>query len=214
VADDSKLYARWATGDREAGGHLIDRYLGQLGRFFSNKVVASPDTEDLVALTFEVCAKNLGKFRGESSFRTYLYGIARNVLRDYVKKRGRRPSEVDFRVTRVVDLGPSPSVILGERKEQALLLAAMRAIPLELQIVLELSFFEEMTQAQIAEVLDLPPGTVASRIRRGKTLLFEQIEALADTPQLLESTMHGLRDWARSIREHLDARDEPGDGEV
>jgi RNA polymerase sigma-70 factor, ECF subfamily len=206
MPEDANLYAQWAAGDRAAGGYLVDRYLGRIGRFFSNKVVSPSDTEDLVALTFEVCAKNLGKFRGESKFRTYLFGIARNVLRDYVKKKGRQP-EVDFHVTRIADLAPTASVVMGERKEQALLLNAMRSIPLELQIVLELSFFEEMTQAQIAEVLDLPPGTVASRIRRGKALLFERIEAMAENPRLLESTMHGLRDWARSIREHLGGDD-------
>jgi RNA polymerase sigma-70 factor (ECF subfamily) len=205
VETDEALYAAWADGDAAAGSRLVDRYLERIGRFFANKVLDGADTEDLVGETFELCARSLGRFRGDSSFRTYLFGIAKNVLRDYIKKRGRRPGDVDFRVTAIGDLGPSPSVIVGERREQGLLLEALRRIPLELQIVIELSFFEEMSQAEIAALLELPPGTVASRIRRGKEQLFARIEALADSPGLLESTLGGLRGWAAAIQAQLAA---------
>jgi RNA polymerase sigma-70 factor (ECF subfamily) len=164
--------------------------------------VADPaDTEDLVAMTFERCSKSLGTFSEESSFRTYLFGIARNLLREYLRSKSRRPNDIDFHVTRLADIAPSPSVVVGERKEQALLLAALRAIPLELQIVIELSFFENMTQREIAEVLEIPPGTVASRIRRGKETLFQSMKELAQSPELLESTMHGLEDWIARIND-------------
>lgn len=210
---DETLYERWEAGDREAGSRLVDRHLEAIGRFFANKVTNLADTEELVGETFETCAKCLGRFEHGSTFRTYLFGIARNVLRDYIKKKGRRPSDVDFHVTSLRDLGPSPSVVLGEHKEQVLLLEALRAIPLAYQMVIELSFFEEMTQAEIATVLELPPGTVASRIRRGKALLFAQIESLADSPGVLQSTMHGLERWAETLRAQLSdekTHDDPG----
>ena len=202
---DDELYAAWEAGDRDAGSRLVDRHLEGVGRFFANKVANPADTEELVGETFEVCAKTLGRFGRNSAFRTYLFGIARNVLRDYIKKKGRRPKEgdVDFHVTSIRDLAPSASVIVGEHKEQALLLEALRAIPLAYQMVIELSFFEGMTQAEIGQVLQMPPGTVASRIRKGKSLLFAQIERLADSPGVLESTMHGLADWAASIQAQL-----------
>ena len=198
--DDKELYRLWAEGDRKLGEALIDRHLLHIGRFFANKVADAADTEDLVGQTFEIVAKNLGTYRGDSSFRTFLFGIARNVLRDYIKKKRRQPGDVDFEVTRIADIGPSPSVIVAERKEQTLLLQALRTITLSYQIVLELSFFENMTQAEIAVQLGIAPGTVASRIRRGKQQLYQQLELLAGSRELLESTKSSIQDWAESIR--------------
>ena len=206
MTSDTDLYKAWAEGDTAAATTLVQRHIAQVGRFFSNKVADAMDTEDLVARTFEICAQKLGSFRGDSRFRTYLFGIAHNVLRDYVKRRSRQP-DLDFEITMIKDIAPSPSVVVGERKEQTLLLEAMRSIPVAYQVALELAFFEELTQAEIAELLGVPPGTVASRIRRGKQQLLERLEALADTRELLDSTLSSLADWSRSIRKLLGKAD-------
>jgi RNA polymerase sigma-70 factor (ECF subfamily) len=210
---DEELYSAWECGDRRAADRLIGRHLQSIGRFFANKVVDASDAEDQTCKTFELCSRKLGSFERNSSFRTYLFGIARNVLRDYIKHKGRHRGDIDFRVTAIHDLGDSPSAFVAQRKDQVLLLQSLRAIPLDYQIVIELSFFEEMTQAQIAEILELPPGTVASRIRRGKQLLDEKMQQLASSPELLESTRHGLQDWADQLRQQrleLDPHDDPG----
>lgn len=199
---DAQLYRAWAAGDREAGARLIDRYLSAMARFFANKCAQPSDIEDLVATTFERCAKSLGRLQQPERFRSYLFGIATNVLRDAIRKR--RPTPVDdLEQLCVRDLGPSPSAVAADRAEQRLLLAALRAIPIEHQLVLELSVFEQMSRAEIAQVLQIPAGTVASRLRRAKTRLEQQIRALAQSPQLVHSTLHGLSDWARQIREQL-----------
>lgn len=206
MAEDLELYRAWREGDRAAGSRLVDRHLEAIGRFFANKVTDTADTEDLVGETFERCARSLGRFREGSSFRTYLFGIAHNVLRDYVKRKCRRPGDVDFHVTRLEDLGPSASVVVGERREQVLLLTALRGIPIDLQIAIELSFFEGLTQAEIAEVLAIPPGTVASRIRRGKETLLQRMGELADSKAVLDSTMHGLERWAEGVDAEIGGR--------
>lgn len=199
---DADLYLRWAAGDRDAGARLIDRHLSAIARFFANKCVVSSDVEDLVATTFERCAKSLGKLQQPERFRAYLFGVATNVLRDAIRKR--RPTPVaDLEQLCVRDLGPSPSVVAAERAELRLLLAGLRAIPIEHQLVLELSVFEQMSRAEIAEVLRIPAGTVASRLRRARELLERQVRALATSPQLVESTLHGLADWAAQVREQL-----------
>lgn len=205
---DGELYGAWTAGDRSAGGRLVDRHLEAIGRFFGNKVTGHADIEDLVGETFERCAKNLGKYRGEGSFRAYLYGIAHNVLRDYIRRKQRGREQLDFGVTSLRDLGPTPSAVLGERREQTLLLQALRHIPLDHQIVLELSYFEGMSRREMAEVLGIPPGTVASRVRKGKQLLWQRIEELAESPSLLHSTIHGLEDWARGLQAQF--RDDDG----
>ncbi len=201
---DALLYEAWAGGDREAGARLIDRYLSALARFFANKCVAASDVEDLVATSFERCARSLGRLQQPERFRNYLFGIATNVLRDSIRKRRPTPAG-DLEQLCVRDLGPSPSTVVAGRAEQRLLLAALRAIPVEHQLVLELSVFEQMSRSEIAGVLGLPEGTVAGRLRRARVLLEQQVRTLAETPLLVKSTLHGLEDWAMQIREQLDA---------
>jgi RNA polymerase sigma-70 factor (ECF subfamily) len=97
-------------------------------------------------------------------------------------------------------MGLNPTVLVAQRDEQTLTLQALRRIPLDHQIVLELYYWEDMTAADLAEVLDLPEGTVRGRIRRAKKLLEEQLAQLASDDAILESTLSGLESWARSLR--------------
>jgi RNA polymerase sigma factor (sigma-70 family) len=201
-ASDAELYRAWADGDRRAGAELIDRHIATVNRFFANKTGAAGEAEDLVAMTFERCAKSLGRFRGDSSFRSYLLAIALNVLRDELRKH--QPQRA-FETSSIADLSPTPSRVVADRQEQRLLLAGLRAIPLEYQLALELSFFEDLSRQETADILGIPPGTVASRIRRGRELLCKAIARLTSDSTLLTVTVTGLATWARGLREHLRA---------
>ena len=203
MAADEELYRRWAEGDRSAGQRLVDRHLASISRFFANKAVRDVDVEDLVSTTFERCARGLGGFRADSSFRTYLFGIAHNVLREHVK-RAARGVEVDLGATSLRDLGPSPSSVVAMAEERALLLAALRAVSIETQIVLELSYFEGLGRAEIAELLGVPPGTVASRLRRGRARLEEALRMLSGSPRQLQATLQGLERWMEEIGRAID----------
>lgn len=200
---DEELYAAWAAGNREAGSRLVDRYLRPVSRFFANKIWDGDDAEELVGSTFEACARTLGKFRGECSFRTWLFGIAHNVMRNHVRKRRPSASELDLESSAVRDLGPSPRTHVAKRREHALLLQALRAIPFDHQVVLELAHFEGMSRSEIATVLGLPAGTVASRMRRADELLRDELAKLADDDAHLRSTFDGLDHWAVELRERL-----------
>ena len=210
AATDAELYARWTEGEREAGDELLARHLPRVRRFFAYKVTARSDAEDLVGKTLEVCAKTLGRARPDAPFTTFLFAVARNVLRDYIKARSRRANKEvdDIDVLALADLGPSPSVVVAEREEQRLLLEALRSIPLNYQIVLELAYFEGMSRSEIAQLLDRPQGTVASQLRLGRTRLDQSLMALADSQEVLESTMTDLAMWARALRTSLDAGQE------
>ena len=89
---------------------------------------------------------------------------------------------------------------MAKRREERLLLEALRSIPLDHQIALELYYWQEMTAAELAAVLDIPEGTIRSRLRRAKHLLEEQLAELAQSPDLLETTMANLDEWARNLR--------------
>lgn len=199
---DQQLYDAWFLGDRRAGGRLVDRFVRPIARFFANKVADPADAEELVAETFEVLARRLGDYRGDGGFRSYLFAIAHNVLRNYLKKKRRGQRELDPEVDALADLAPSPSVALGTRREHRLLLAGLRAVPLQDQILLELGYFEQMSRTEIAAVVGWPVGTVASRMRRAHEHLSAALARIADSPALLHSTVHGLDAWIEELRVH------------
>jgi len=198
--NDYDLLDAWRAGDVRAGNQLFDRHFDSIYRFLRSKT--SGDPADLVQGVFLACIESRDSFRGESSFRTYLYAIARKQL--YKSYRDRRPG-VDFGVTSLADLGPSPSRLADKRHSDRLLLEALRSIPLELQIALELCYWEQMSGPEIARVLDIPEGTVRTRLRRGKEALDAKLEALARFPEELASTMANLEGWAERLRDRVDA---------
>ncbi|MEM6992495.1 MAG: sigma-70 family RNA polymerase sigma factor [Myxococcota bacterium] len=202
--DDTTLYAHWSGGDRHAGEALVRRHLPGIARFFANKVLRRADRGDLTSRTFEICARSLGEFRDEGSFRSYLYGIARNVLRDYLKALQRKPDMTPLEDASLAELTRSPSMRMAEAESRQLLLLALRAIPLHAQIVVELSLFEELTRGEIAEILDVPEGTVASRLRRGKRDLERELQALSESEAQLENTLDSITAWRQRMRLMLD----------
>lgn len=204
-----ELLEAWRGGNRAAGSQLFERHFASICRFFASKI--DRDVDDLVQRTFTACVEGRERFRGQSSFRTYLFGVAHNVLRSHLRGRKRESDRLDFGVTSVFDLGLSPTVLIAARKEQTLILQALRRIPVEHQIVLELYYWESMTAKDLAEVLEVPEGTVRGRIRRAKQLLEEQLRTLAESDAILESTMSDLESWARSLRERVRGEGSPGD---
>jgi len=192
---DEELLAAWRAGDREAGELLFERYYEPVARFFLNKTDAGAE---LIQQTFLACVEGAPRFRGESSFRSFLFAIAyRQLCRHYRDRRGDR---VDLAEVSVAAMDPSPSQALIEGEELRLLLAGLRRIPVDCQVVLELLYWEQLTTVEMAAVLEIPEGTVKSRLRRGRALLREAIEALAEDPALAGSTLLGLETWASALR--------------
>lgn len=116
--------------------------------------------------TFLSCLASSSEFRGEASFRTYLFTIARNKLHDHLRGFARREQPIDFAEVSLADLGTSPSRALVRNEDEALVQAALARLPLDLQVAIELVYFEEMSAPEVAAVLGIPEGTVRSRIRR------------------------------------------------
>ncbi|MCA9710242.1 MAG: sigma-70 family RNA polymerase sigma factor, partial [Myxococcales bacterium] len=197
-------FAAWCEGDARAGSMLFDRHYPVIARYFLNKV---PDAyqADLVQATFLAAVEGRARFRGDASIRGYLLGVAHHLLcRHYRSHRGK---SVDLSQVTAADLGPSASQQLGARKEQQLLLQALRSIPLELQEVLELHYWEGLDTAQVGEIVGIPRGTVKSRMSRGRRLLREQLGRLSHDAALVESTVGNLEQWAKGLREQLGARE-------
>lgn len=204
MRDDSELLRAWAEGDAAAGRELFERHFESIFRFFRNK--ADGDVEDLVQTTFTNALAARDAFRGEASFRTYLFTIARHELYAHWKRQRRQSEEVDIGSLSVEDLATTPSSALAARRDRAALARALRSIPLDFQVVLELHYWEELSGPELAAALELPEGTVRSRLRRGKELLAERFDALLrgeGDPDHRASSPDDVDRWAASLKESM-----------
>lgn len=199
---DEALLQAWCSGDPSAGETLFERHYESIARFFRNKV-GHDTAPDLIQRTFLALIESRSRFRGESSFRTFIFAVAHNVLGRHYRSKRRGGAHLDFATVSVSDLGPSPTAILARRDEERALLAALRRIPLEHQEILELYFWERMKAREIAEILSLPEGTIRTRIRRAKQLLEDAMKAIGTSLEIIESTISGLDRWAAEVRGHL-----------
>ena len=201
-ANDFALLDAWCRGDRSAGGALVERHYARVARFFRGKVSEALQ-EDLIQETFLACTKNAARFRGEAQFRTFLCGIARNVLIGHLRRtcrsRTRLGSKADLEETPAAALEPSPAVAAARHEEQRLLLEALLRIPLPQQIVIGLHYWAELTVSEIGEVLRVPLGTAKTRLRDGRSQLEDQLRTLAP-PDVRPSAPGDLDAWARRMR--------------
>jgi RNA polymerase sigma-70 factor (ECF subfamily) len=196
TVDDEALLAAWRAGDRDAGAQLFDRYFEGVSRFFRTKCAEDPD--DLIGATFLECTQGRDRFTGTGTFRSYLFGIAYNLLREHFRRTAREAARFEPLTSTAAELAPRPSSKLIEHEDRRRLLEALRRIPLEHQTLLELYFWEPLTAAEIGVVLGIPEGTVRTRIRRAKELLERELTALLDTP--LQRTATTLEDWALAAK--------------
>ena len=170
--EDRELLLRWGNGEAEAGDALVTRHYPAVYRFFSNKAPA--DVDDLTQRTFLACVENRDRFEQRSSFRTFLFGIARNVLYEHFRRR-RRDHAIDFGLSSAEALDPTASQRLVARDERQRLLAAMRRLPVDLQVALELHYWEDLSTKEMAEVLEIPAGTVQRRLQRARATLQREL---------------------------------------
>jgi RNA polymerase sigma-70 factor (ECF subfamily) len=200
MTSDEELIQAWRSGRQEAGEALFERYYDGVYRFFCNKL--SQDIRDLVQQTFTACVEGRDRLRAGSSFRSYLFAVAHNVLRMHLRARY-RAELVDLDSVTAYELAPGPSSILVRSREERLLLQALRSISLEQQMLLELRYWEQLTSPEIAEVLGVPDNTVRSRLHRAHASLKDALERLAESPEELASTLDNLDEWARRCRAQL-----------
>jgi RNA polymerase sigma-70 factor (ECF subfamily) len=204
VPEDHELLEAWRDGDRRAGSELLARRSREITWFFRNKVFDESDVPDLVSQTFLGCVSAKDRFRGETSFRRFVYTIAHNVLREYLRAKAKRKREqLDFATVCLRDLDPqSMSSIEMHRRELRAFVEGLRAVPVDDQVVLELKYFENLSGREIGEALDLPEGTVRGRLRRGLERLREQVaEQLSLGPRdRAQVTVDDLEDWATQVR--------------
>ena len=199
---DAALLEAWRDGDADAGEALFARHYRSLKRFFRNKV--GPDRlADLIQETFVASVESRDRIADGSRFRAYLLRIAYHVFCAHVRGLYRRGPDVDLDELSVADMGTSATSVVARAQEQRLLLEGLRAISINYQVVLELHYWEELTTREMAEILGVPPGTIRSRLQRARDALEAAMASIARSPEVLESTMTRLEDWAADCGREL-----------
>lgn len=178
--NDRQLLSQWRDGDDAAGNQLFERHFDALRRFFSNKAPLR-DVEDLIQRTLMACLESVEKFRGDSSFRTYLFVIARRELYDFVQRKVRSETREapDLGVTSIEGAGITPSMAALANQQHELLARAMQGIAVELQVTLELYYWEQMTGPELAQVLGISPAGVRTRLHRARGALRKRLAEVA-----------------------------------
>ena len=197
MTDDFELLDRWRSGDMAAADALFGRYFDCLYRFFARK--SSDDVTDLVQRTLLGLVEGADRFRKASRFRTFVYAVAKHELYAHWRRQ-KKDQRLDFTVSSLMDLNASPTTHMAKRQEERLLLEALRRVPLELQIAVELHYWEGLTGPEIADVLEIPEGTVRSRLRRGLTSIKSELARLNASDAAMASTLSGLESWAQSLK--------------
>jgi len=197
---DFHLARAWAAGDKNAGGKLIEKYGDRLYSFFNQNVAG--DVGDILQETFEACTKSIATFESRSTFKTWLWGIARNKLLEYYKK-NRHGSEIIVNLSKasLADLGATPPQVIDDNQDGRLILEAMRNVPLDQQILLQLFYWEGLKGHELGEVLRVPENTARSRLRRARELFAREIERLENDPVKLKTTLSTLDGLMASLRE-------------
>ncbi len=116
-----------------------------------------------------------------------------------LRTRTRAQKRFDPLTWSAVDAGASPARIAATCQQQQLVLSALQQLPVDHQVALELHYYEAMPVKDIALVLEQPVGTVKSRLSRGRLLLREKLETLAEPGELLTSAVGEHDRWARSL---------------
>lgn len=192
---DFDLLQAWRAGDQVAADVLVRRHYGAVLRFFEVRTRAA---EDLTQRTFLACVEGQERFRGDASFRAYLFGIARRQLFRYL--------EDQRRVDRLASLdepepqsGTSLSVLVARREEHQLLLTALAGLPEEVQTVIVLHYWEGLMAREIADVMEVPTSTITTRLARARQALGDRIRRLSLRGRASDALLADLDGWVRSL---------------
>jgi RNA polymerase sigma factor (sigma-70 family) len=175
VDPDLGLLESWWAGDSRAGQDLFARHFADIYRFFEHKV--GPEADELAQRTFMACVAARDRFRGSSTFRTFLFAIARNQLYTFLRQLP-KAEHVDFEHTSIADLVPSLGSQLGHARDAERLRIALSTLPAEQQLLLELHYWHELDAEALGEVFDTTPGAIRVRLLRTRKALRERMGQL------------------------------------
>ncbi len=177
MTSDEKLMLEFQQGSREAFTELFQRYREPMYGFFRRRLNHAARAEELAQETFVAVLRSAARYEPRALFRTYLYGIALNLLAAERRKSGREVNDPDAPAEAAGSLaGNDPDAALWLRR-------AVEQLDSEQREVLLLREYEQLSYAEIAVVLRVPINTVRSRLFRARMALKDLLVPQSDTPE-------------------------------
>jgi RNA polymerase sigma-70 factor, ECF subfamily len=181
---DHELVTAAQGGDRGALDQLLRRHYDRVHAVCRRITGHEADAADAAQDAMIAIVRNLDRFDGRSSFGTWAYRIATNASLDELRRRKRRPvptSGDDDEHPQREAADPDSGARIAAVGDHMALDAALRTLSDEFRLPVVLRDVADLDYAEIAEVLDIPTGTVKSRIARGRALLAKALSPLGET---------------------------------
>jgi RNA polymerase sigma-70 factor (ECF subfamily) len=184
---DEYLVEAAQAGNSGAFGALVERYQDRLYNTLTRVLGSRDDASEVLQDAFVLAYTKLGSFRGNSRFYTWLYRVALNQACSHRRRTSRRRGELsveqlrELSGTEPVDASLQPEQILVRTEQAELVQLALTEISDEHREILVLREMEDYSYETIAEILELPVGTVRSRLFRARLQLKERLELRLST---------------------------------
>jgi RNA polymerase sigma-70 factor (ECF subfamily) len=170
---DEVLVRRFNEGDREAFGLLVERHERRVYNLAFRMLGKEEDARDATQDAFVAALRKLGGFRGEARFTTWMHRVTVNACYDLLRKQARQP------MLRLVgeedEHAPEPGLPVEDHGDEVAgttdVERALAEVPIEFRAVLVLHDLQDVAYDEIARILDVPVGTVKSRLHRGRIAL-------------------------------------------
>ncbi len=182
--DEKSLVQKAKKGDAQAFEKLIERYYQRIFKLSFQMLGNKEDASDATQETFVKAFERIRQFRGASSFATWLYRIAINTCQDMLRdSRTIAFSQLTFEDDHA-ELDPTelmnsnPEDVLAKRERADLVWTALNKMPEEARQILVLCDMQGFSYAEVASILNLPEGTVKSRLHRARNAFREVWKSL------------------------------------
>ena len=188
-AEEKALIERCKRGDLAAFNDLVRKYEKQVYNFAYRLTGNYDDANDVAQDAFLRVFNAIGSFRGDASFSTWLFRITTNVFLDERKRAKAHPQASldeylelgESSVTRQIeDPSPTPEAVLEESERAQILSKAISDLPEYQRAMITLYHGQQKSYEEIAEIMDLPIGTVKSRLNRARLALKEKLSGLRE----------------------------------
>jgi RNA polymerase sigma-70 factor, ECF subfamily len=195
LSTDEELVARSRGGDLDSFNQLVLRWERPIYALAYRVIGREEDARDVAQETFLRAFRALSGFKGQAKFSSWLYRIALNLCRDWIRRQRRAPVMQPPEGVELVDLaserGPVESIedLVSRRELSAVVADAMALLPEEQRTAIILKEYHGMTFQEIADLQGCPLSTVKTRLYQGLTVLRRHLEKNGQmAPQLVKRT--------------------------
>jgi RNA polymerase sigma-70 factor, ECF subfamily len=167
----TKLCERAQAGDMEAASELVTQFYERLYAWFRRLAGHEQDAADLTQKTFSKVWTSLGSYQGRSSFSTWLHGIGHHVYVDWRRRNAPTEQVSDEWWLRCADQAPGPAETAADREQVQQVYSLVEQLDEDTRQTVHLHYYQGLSIAETAEVLDIATSTVKYRLREAMQFL-------------------------------------------